>query len=229
MLHEVGAAITLKPNAGRVLASWAVDPAQSAMTVLRGVRRIDGTSMQTIVSTPYDDYEAKWGHPIYSVHRIDLHTQLRHLATTAGTDEDGGAKGRPCEVRVRAKVVDYREAAARGRVTTEGGEVLQADLVVAADGVHSAAVRHVLDGENVQEDTGWACMRWLVPTDELLADPATARLVEESAARFFSAAGGAAAFIWYPCRKYVVFPTPGRKCSPPCADHVLCALFGGDI
>lgn len=200
LLHEVGAAITLKPNAGRVLAAWAVDPAKSAMTVLRGVRRIDGTSMQTIKSTPYDDYEAKWGHPIYSVHRVDLHTQLRDLATTGKE----GVEGRPCEVRVRAKVVDYGEAAARGRVTTEGGEVLQADLVVAADGVHSAAVRHVLDGENVREDTGWACMRWLVPTGELLADPATARLVEESAARFFGAAGGAAAFIWYPCRKYVV-------------------------
>lgn len=196
LLHEVGAAITIKPNAGRVLASWNFDPAQSAMTVLKGLSLIDGTNMQILVPTWYKDCESTWGHPIYSVHRVDLHTQLRQLATQAE------GRGRPCEMRVRAKVVDYD--AAGGRVTTEEGEVLRADLVVAADGVHSTAVQHVLgDDEGVRQvgDTGWACMRWLVPTEELVSDPETAHTIQDSASRYFTAAGGAAGLVWYPCRK----------------------------
>lgn len=198
MLHELGAAITFKPNVGQVLASWNFDPAQSAMTVLTGLSLIDGTNMQTLVSTWYKDCEATWGHPICSAHRVDLHTQLRQLATQAE------GPGRHCEVRERAKVVDYD--AAGGRVTTEDGEVLAADLVVAADRVHSTAVRHVLDndeegGGRHVGGTGWAYMRRLFPTKELVSDPATAHMVQDSASRYFTAAGCTAGLVLYPCRK----------------------------
>lgn len=94
--------------------------------------------------------------------------------------------------------------AENGKVTTESGEVLQADLIVAADGVHSTAVKHVLGDEVVQAgDTGWACMRWLVPREDLLADPETAHMIQDSSTRYFTAAGGAAGLVWYPCRKFV--------------------------
>jgi salicylate hydroxylase len=95
--------------------------------------------------------------------------------------------------------------AAAGKVTTATGEVLHGDLIIAADGVHSTAVKHVLDDEVVEAgDTGWACMRWLVPRDELLADPETAGMIQDSTTRYFTAAGGAAGLVWYPCRKYVI-------------------------
>ncbi|KAI9677249.1 MAG: hypothetical protein M1822_008198 [Bathelium mastoideum] len=188
LLHEVGAAITVKPNATRVLESWDFDPEESGMVVIRGLSMIDGTNMQTLIPTYYKDCESTWGLPMYAVHRVDLHTQLRRLATEAK------GPGRPCDVRTLAKVVDYD--AEKGKVTTESGDVLQADLIVAADGVHSKAVKHVL-GEDETEtlqvgDTGWACMRWLTPTNELLADPETAHLIQESRTRYFTAAGGAA-------------------------------------
>lgn len=134
---------------------------------------------------------------MYAVHRVDLHTQLRQLATQAK------GPGRPCDVRVLSKVVDYN--AENAEVTTENGEVLQAHLVVAADGVHSTAVQHVLGEEASVEvgDTGWSCMRWLVPTDELLSNPETSHMIPDSATRYFTAADGAAGLVWYPCRKYV--------------------------
>jgi salicylate hydroxylase len=70
--------------------------------------------------------------------------------------------------------------------------------------VHSGAVQHVLDDDVVEAgDTGWACMRWLVPRDELLVDPETADMIQESATRYFTAAQGAAGLVWYPCRKCV--------------------------
>jgi hypothetical protein len=45
-------------------------------------------------------------------------------------------------------------------------------------------------------------MRWLVPTEELLADADTASLVEDSTQRYFMGARGGG-LVWYPCRKYV--------------------------
>ncbi|KAI3390932.1 hypothetical protein diail_8347 [Diaporthe ilicicola] len=193
LLHEVGAAITIKPNASRVLQSWDFAPEQSGMVAIRKGSLIDGTNMEVLVPNYYKDCESTWGLPMYAVHRVDLHTQLRRLAT----ETEG--PGQPCDVQVRSKVVDYD--AENGTVTTASGEVLQADLIVAADGVHSSAVGHVLGGDAVQAgDTGWACMRWLVPREELLSDPETADMVQDSATRYFTAAGGAAGLVWYPCR-----------------------------
>ncbi|KAK0728743.1 salicylate hydroxylase-like protein [Lasiosphaeria miniovina] len=193
LLHEVGAAITIKPNASRVLQSWDFVPEQSGMVAIRNGSLIDGTNMDVLVPNYYKDCESTWGLPMYAVHREDLHTQLRRLAT----QQEG--PGCPCDVRVRSKVVSYD--AKHARVTTEGGDVLQADLVIAADGVHSTAVQHVLGDDVVSAgDTGWACMRWLVPRDDFLADPETAAMVQDSATRYYTAAGGVAGLVWYPCR-----------------------------
>ena len=60
-------------------------------------------------------------------------------------------------------------------MTLADGQTLQADLVVAANGVHSTTRSHVVSkDEDRARDTGWASMRWLIPTEELLADPKTA-------------------------------------------------------
>lgn len=101
LLHEVGAAITIKPNATRVLRSWDFEPDKSGMVAIRRGSLIDGTNMQVLVPNYYKDCESTWGLPMYAVHREDLHNQLRLLATR----EEG--PGRPCDVRVRSKVVDY--------------------------------------------------------------------------------------------------------------------------
>ena len=80
--------------------------------------------------------------------------------------------------------------------------VLQADLIIAADGVHSRAVGHVLGSKEIGAmKTGWSCMRWLVPTEELRADPKTSMLVRDSVQQYFQGAPGAGVLVWYPCRK----------------------------
>jgi salicylate hydroxylase len=63
----------------------------------------DGTNMQLLKShiSLWKDFESTWGLPMYLAHRVDLHTQLRQLAT----EKEG--LGRPCDVRVRYKVVNY--------------------------------------------------------------------------------------------------------------------------
>lgn len=110
-MHEVGAAITIKPNASRVLKSWDFVPENSGMVAIRKGSLIDGTNMEVLVPNYYKDCESTWGLPMYAVHRVDLHTQLRQLAT----QKDG--PGRPCDVLVRSKVVDYVSSRVLGEVT----------------------------------------------------------------------------------------------------------------
>jgi salicylate hydroxylase len=98
----------------------------------------------------------------------------------------------------------YLQDTANTRVTLENGNILQADLIVAADGVHSTAVNYVLDESVRAKDTGWAVMRWLVPTEDLLSDPQTAHMVENNSARLYIVRTGKTNMMWYPCRKCVV-------------------------
>lgn len=92
--------------------------------------------------------------------------------------------------------------AAEGKVILADDKVMQADLIVAADGVHSKAVGHVLgDKETQASNTGWSCMRWLVPTEEFLSDPETSTMIKDSMQRFFMGAPGGGALVWYPCRE----------------------------
>ncbi|KAG8527708.1 uncharacterized protein KY384_007862 [Bacidia gigantensis] len=194
LAHEVGAAITIKPNASRVLRSWDFSPEASGMVAIRNGSLIDGTNMNVLIPSYYKDCESNYGVPMYSVHREDLHTQIKVLATR----KEGA--GRPCDLQTRSKAVEYD--AKNGKVTMENGEVLQADLIIAADGVHSNAVQHVLDDNQVVQsgDTGWACMRWLVPRDDFLSDPETAHMIRDSSTRYFTGSEGAAGLVWYPCR-----------------------------
>ena len=68
--------------------------------------------------------------------------------------------------------------------------------------MHSKAVRHVLDGEEAEaRDTGWATMRWLLPTEELLSDPEISGFVKESTTRYFMGSQNTGGLVWYPCRK----------------------------
>ena len=93
--------------------------------------------------------------------------------------------------------------AVNAKVILADGTVWQADLIIAANGVHSTAREHVLDTDETNaSNTGWATMRWLLPTDELLADANTAPLVEYSTQRYFMGAQGGG-LVWYQCRKYV--------------------------
>lgn len=101
LLHEVGAAITIKPNASRVLHSWDFVPEKSGAVTILNLSLIDGMSMKVKIPDYYKDCDSTWGWPMYAVHRVDLHTQLRQLATEAE------GPGRPCEVHVKSKVVEY--------------------------------------------------------------------------------------------------------------------------
>jgi salicylate hydroxylase len=57
--------------------------------------------MEVVMPNYLQNIEEMYGTPLYSVHRVDLHNQLRLLAT----QKDG--PGSPVDIQVLAKVVDY--------------------------------------------------------------------------------------------------------------------------
>ena len=84
----------------------------------------------------YSKIDETWNAPYYTAHRIDSHDRLR--AMTNG--EDGN--GKPAQLVANVAVVGYDVDA--GFVALADGSSLLADLIVAADGVHSKASEYVV-------------------------------------------------------------------------------------
>jgi salicylate hydroxylase len=170
--REIGQAVSVGANAVRVLLSLGLDPKD-----VRGVRsssltlvRADVTPMQFSNEFVDVDYEGLWGTASYTIHRRDLHRGLMELAVTPE------GKGRPAHLREAANVVSY--VAEAGLVTLEGGEMLNADLVVAADGVKSIAHKWVIGEERPAKFTGWTNVRFVIPSELALERPRLAEVLD---------------------------------------------------
>jgi salicylate hydroxylase len=154
---EIGATISLQPNATRILQqSWGLSTVleDSNGMVDHGFRiyNVDGKMVNEIPlrsKTHYGADRIMW-------HRQDLHAYLRR--TAASTER----AGQPAILRTSARVVscDCRE----GKVVLEDGEVLEADLVIGADGIHSALRTSVLGKEVKPKPTGSSAYRLMLPT-----------------------------------------------------------------
>ncbi|KAL4745753.1 hypothetical protein BDW72DRAFT_211074 [Aspergillus terricola var. indicus] len=170
LLREVGAAINVCPNASQVLSQWGFNFKRSRMVTARSHLRASGITLQTDFTATYPDFTPLYGGPWLMAHRVDLHSELRRLAV----DPEG--LGKPVELVLRADVLDYN--ADDGSITLRDGSIHFADLLVAADGVHSSAIRHVVGYPTPVVATGWAVFRWLIPTEELEEDPEIAPLLK---------------------------------------------------
>ncbi|KAI9035852.1 FAD/NAD(P)-binding domain-containing protein [Aspergillus affinis] len=157
---EIGATISLQPNASKIVErQWGL----SALLRDRGSMvdeafEIYNTDGEMQINIPLLTSE-KYGAERMVYHRADLHSVLKHRVTA---DE---YPGRPVTVRVSSRVVgcDCQE----GRVELANGEVMQADLIIGADGIKSSLRKAVL-GEDVEaKRTGLSAYRMMVPTEEL--------------------------------------------------------------
>ena len=159
---------------------------------------ISGTSLDTISELQYPDFTGLYGGPWLLAHRVDLHSELRRVAT------DPAGLGTPVDIILRAEVVDYDTE--KGFITLANGSRHHADLIVGADGVHSSALRHVTGQATPVVTTGWAVFRFLLAVEELRADPDIACLLEGGATKLedglmkiFAVEGHMRRLVWYPC------------------------------
>ncbi|RHZ63413.1 putative salicylate hydroxylase [Aspergillus thermomutatus] len=189
-LREVGAAIHVQPNAARILLHWGFDPRRARLVTARRTMVIPGTSLTSKVGVDCSHFAETYGAPWYLAHRVDLHSELRRLATTLD------APGMPVEIMLRSEVVSFD--AENGSVTLSDGSIHRADLVVAADGVHTTAIHQVIGHATPAVSTGSAAFRFLIPTEEIQQDPETAKLLEDGVMRIY-VAEGVRRLIWYSC------------------------------
>jgi salicylate hydroxylase len=189
--REVGAAINVCPNASRILLQWGLDPHKSRMVTAREQKVVLGSTLETIVNVDCSNFDKTYGAPFFFAHRVDLHNELRRLATTTVDN--------PVKITLNSRVISYD--ASTGSVTLEDGSVRSADLIVAADGVHSIAAGAVDDGAPASS-TGQAAFRFLIATERLASDPDIASLLEDGVMKILTGPDGRR-LVWYPCAEYV--------------------------
>ena len=160
VLGEVGAGVQLAPNATRLLrrlgetrlGERAVTPAAIEMRRWQD----GGVLARTVLGQACVD---RFGAPYYTFHRADLHRCLLDLMP-AGT------------VVLGRKCAGVRETPDGAELRFADGETVAADLVIGADGIHSA-VRRLLATDHPRF-SGEAIYRGLVPADRvphLVAEP----------------------------------------------------------
>ena len=160
LCSEIGATISLQPNATRILQeTWGIsDILEGACgTVDRGFRifNTEGRMVNEIpllARTQYGADRIVW-------HRQDLHSHLMKIAT------DENRAGPSAIVRTSSRVVQC--ACDSGVVTLQGGETLEADIIIGADGIHSVMRSYVLMKEIKPKPTGSSCYRLMMSTENL--------------------------------------------------------------
>lgn len=166
-LAEIGAGVQMTPNATKCFWKWGMGAdisANSALPEAFNIRR--GSDGELLGRVPFGQFREQYGAPYISIHRAEIHRILHRHAIRAGA-----------EVRLGSRVIHYDFEGGSVRLVT--GERLEADLVVAADGVNSVARKAFLPeiGDGL-EKTGWAAYRSMVPVEKIKANPMTAHVVK---------------------------------------------------
>lgn len=159
-LGEVGAGLTLSPNATHVLNAIGLEGtlARIGMRPDRGGVKHWQTGELTVEISRGDEMLRKYGAPYYQVHRADLHRELADLVVT----ED------PTAIRTGHAFAALRDDGGTVSLRFENGVTAEADVVLAADGVRSR-IRSALFGAETPRFTGYVAYRGLVPFASLSA------------------------------------------------------------
>lgn len=179
MLREAGALLSLQPNASKIIDNWDLFPfLQSAEPLVDGAFRIFNTNGDCVREIKLE--KEQFGADRLLYHRQDLQSALKDAAIS------DKAYGNPAEIRTACQVtsVDCDE----GIVTLESGEKIHGDIIIGADGIHSAVRTAVLGEERHAQPTGLSAYRMLVPTERLanvsspdklidIKDPSTAMIM----------------------------------------------------
>ncbi|KAH9172546.1 FAD/NAD-P-binding domain-containing protein [Lactarius sanguifluus] len=152
--------IQVSPNQSRLLIRWGLGSALAATAVQPEaiVFRRYNTGERVGYSHWGSDMIPEHGAPYYHIHRADYHTLLHRLALAA-PGPDPAVRGGPS-------------------VTLASGEVIYADVVIAADGVKSVIQKTVTGRDDNPTPTGDAAYRATIPTDLMIRDPELRPFIE---------------------------------------------------
>lgn len=154
----MGSAVLITPNASLVLDRLGVDFSKARADAVDYFEVFDGISLAPMNVHGLGKPDDRFGSTLYTIHRADLVDELLRIAQ--GLD-----------IQLSVKVVGA--SAEEGYVELADGTRHYADLIVAADGVHSVLRNEVLGDEELSaaSDSGISTFRFMIPTSELENDP----------------------------------------------------------
>lgn len=159
-LGEVGAGLSITPNAGKAIAALGLrgELERFGSRPPAGVIRHYATG-EILVHLAQDQTAERYGIPLYHVHRADLHAAL--AAAVRALD--------PACIVTGAAVVSVDSRADGVTVGLRDGSRAEAQWLVGADGIHSVT-RAALFGPDRPNFTGYLAYRGLVPGDRVPPD-----------------------------------------------------------
>ena len=157
---EVGAGMQVAPNCTRILRAYGLlDDAKRLGVLPDSMVMRDAVDGTVLTSLDLKDMERRYGTPYIVIHRSDLHSLFLRACREAGVD-----------LRTGQHVTGYETLASTGNTGPGGaavrladGTVHQARMVIAADGLHSAARARLVGDEAV--NSAYVAYRGAVPID----------------------------------------------------------------
>ncbi|KAJ7126677.1 FAD/NAD(P)-binding domain-containing protein [Mycena epipterygia] len=189
---ELGAGIGMQINALRVLQRFGLARENLKATNFDGAVVFDAKSDGAGTTRPWLVHRPDEVYGLFC-HRSDLHNELKRLAL-------GEGEGPPAQLHLNSKVVACDPEA--GTVTLADNEIIHADVVIGADGIHSVVRTSILGHAVKAPASGLSCFRCLLNASTLNQLPEVEWLTEGiSGVRTIMLGGGTPLwFIIYPCR-----------------------------
>lgn len=151
-LGEIGAGLSIFPNALRQLERMGLGPALAEVGARIGdgsrYCRADGTVISPVVTTDSSGWNG-----MYGMHRADL---LNVLAASLP----------PGTARTGHRCTGFEQSSDAALLKFANGEAAEADVVIAADGIHSALQKYVVEPKP-PEYSGVRAYRGLIARDKL--------------------------------------------------------------
>ena len=157
-LTEVGAGLQISPNGMKVLKALNLDTLVCAAGFEpEGTELRIGQTGNVIFEVPMKNSALRrWGAPYIQIHRADL-LQILIDAVEAVS---------PAIIRTNIRVEGYQIEDNKVQIRTDRNEPEMADLLIGADGIHSA-IREAMLGSDRPRFTGNVAWRTVVPTERL--------------------------------------------------------------
>ena len=150
---EVGAGMQIASNCTRILDDLGLlDEAKSLGVVPDRMVMRDAIDARPLLDMDLRKAEERYGHPYMVIHRSDLHSIFLRAAQRQGVELRGGMKA-----------VAYTNVPGGSKVTFEDGSTDEADVVIAADGIHSVARPAIVQDEPVS--SAYVAYRGAVPIE----------------------------------------------------------------